>query len=215
MASDPMTSWQIEGESDSSDRFPLLGLWNHLRQWLQPWNQKIIASWQENCNKPRQCVENQRHYSANYGLYSQGYGLPSGHVQLWDMDRKEGRTPWCLRAVVLEKTPESPLDRKEIKPGGLQWNQPWILVGRTDAEAEAPVFWSSGVSSWLIGKVPDAGEDWGQKEKRAWGWDGWVASQMQWTWTWANFGRWWGTRKSGVLQSLGLQRIRPDWVTEQ
>ena len=97
------------------------------------------------------------------------HGLPSGHVGLWELDRKEGRIPknWCLWTVVLDKTPKSPLDSKEIKPVNLKGNQPWMLVGRTDAEAEAPVFWSSDVNSWLIGKVPDAGKNWGQKEKRA------------------------------------------------
>ena len=63
--------------------------------------------------------------------------------------------------LVLEKTPESPLDHKEIKPVNLKGNQPWIFTGSTDAEAEAPVFWSSDVNSQLIGKVPDAGKDWG------------------------------------------------------
>ena len=103
------------------------------------------------------------------GPYSQSYGLPSGHVRFWELDRKEGRTPknWCLRTVVLEKTPESSLHCKEVKPVNLKGNKPWILVGRTDAEAEAPVFWSSDANSWLIGKVLDAGKDWGQKEKRA------------------------------------------------
>ena len=125
----------------------------------------MIASWQEIYNKPRQCVEKQRYYFANKGLYSQGYGFLSGQIQLWELDCKEGRTPknWCLQTVVLEKTPESPLDVK-IKPVILKGNQPWILVGRTNAEA--PVFWSSDVNSWLIGKVPDAGKDRGQKEKR-------------------------------------------------
>ena len=129
----------------------------------------MIASWQESDNQPRQCVEKQRHYSADSGLYSQGYGLPSGHIRLWELDHKEGRMPkdWCLQTVVLEKTPESPLDSKEIKPVSLKGNQPWILVGKTDPEVEAPVFWSSDANSWFIGKVPDAGRDWGQKEKRA------------------------------------------------
>ena len=68
---------------------------------------------------------------------------------------------------MLEKTPESLLNNKEIKPANLKGNLPWILVGMTDAEAEAPVFWSPGAISWLIGKVPDARKDWGQKEKRA------------------------------------------------
>ena len=65
------------------------------------------------------------------------------------------------------KTLESPLDSKEIKPVNHEEDQPWIFTGRTDAEAEAPVFWSSEVNRRLIGKVPDAGKDWGQKEKRA------------------------------------------------
>ena len=87
------------GKCGSSDRFPLLGLWNHCGWWLQPWNQKMIASWQENYDKPRQCIEKQSHHSANKGPYSQGYGLPSGHVRWWELDHKEGRVPknWCLR----------------------------------------------------------------------------------------------------------------------
>ena len=68
---------------------------------------------------------------------------------------------------MLEKTPESPLDSREIKPVDLKGNQPWLLIGRTDAEAEVLVFWSPDVNSWLIWKVPDAGKDWGQKEKRS------------------------------------------------
>ena len=100
-------------------------------------------------------VEKQRHYLANKGLYSQGYGLPSGHVQLWELDCKEGRMPknWYLWTVLLEKTPESPLDSKKIKPVNPKGNQPWILFGRTDAEAEAPVFWSSVANNQFIGKV--------------------------------------------------------------
>ena len=75
---------------------------------------------------------------------------------------------WCLQTVLLEKTPESPLNCAEIKPVNLNENQPWILIGRIDAEA--PVFWSSDVNSQLIGKVPDTGKDRGQKERRA-SWD--------------------------------------------
>ena len=80
--------------------------------WLQPGNQKTIASWQESYDKPRQCAEKQRHYSTDKGPYSQGYGLSSGHVWLWQLDYKEGWMPknWCLQTVVLEKTLESALD---------------------------------------------------------------------------------------------------------
>ena len=66
---------------------------------------------------------------------------------------------------MLEKTSKSPLD-SEIKPVNLKGDQTWIFTGRTDTEYEAPVFWSSDANRWLIGKVPDAGKDWGQKEKR-------------------------------------------------
>ena len=113
------------------------------------------------------CVEEQRHYSAHKGPYSQGYGLPSGHVWMWALDSKVGGMSknWRIWTVMLEKTPESPLDNKDIKVVNLEGNQPWIFSGRTDAEA--PVFWSSDVNRQLIGKVPNAGKDWGQKEKRA------------------------------------------------
>ena len=81
---------------------------------------------------------------------------------------KEGRSPknWCLQTVVPEKTFESPLDSKEIQPVNLKGDQPLIFTGKTDAEAEAPVFWSPDSNRWLVGKVPEAGKDWGQKEKR-------------------------------------------------
>ena len=69
--------------------------------------------------------------------------------------------------MVLEKTLESPLDSKETKPVHPKGNQPWIVTGSTDAEAEAPIFWSPDVKSWLIGKDPDDGKDWGQEEKGA------------------------------------------------
>ena len=68
--------------------------------------------------------------------------------------------------LVLEKAPESPLNSKEVKPVNLKRNQPWILIRRTDAKAEAPLFWSSDAESRLSVKAPDAGKDWGQKEKR-------------------------------------------------
>ena len=87
--------------------------------------------------------------------YTQGYGLPSGHIWLWELDHKEGRMPknWCLQ------TPEGSLNIKQIKPINLKRSQCWILIGRTNAKAEALVFWSSDASRWLIGKVPDAGKD--------------------------------------------------------
>ena len=88
---------------------------------------------------------------------------------MWELDGKEGWVlkNWCFQIVVLEKTLESPLDCKEIKPVNPKGNQPWIFIGRTDAKAEAPMLWPSDAKSWLIRKDPDAGKDWRQKKKLA------------------------------------------------
>ena len=85
----------------------------------------------------------------------------------WELDYKEGWTPknWCFWTVVLEKTLENHLDCKEIKPAIPKGNQSWIFIGRTDAEAEAPILWWTYVKSWLISKDPDAKKDWRQKER--------------------------------------------------
>ena len=85
------------------------------------------------------------------------------------LDHKESWTlkNWCFWAVVLEKILESPLNSKEIQPVHSKRNQSWLFIGRTDAEAEAPILWSPDMKSWLIWKDPDAGKDWGQEEKGA------------------------------------------------
>ena len=86
---------------------------------------------------------------------------------MWELDCEESWAPknWCFWTVVLEKTLESPLDSKEIKPVNSKGNQSWIFIGRTDAKAEAPILKPPDAKSWLIEKDPDAGKDWGQKEK--------------------------------------------------
>ena len=95
--------------------------------------------------------------------------FPSGHIWMWELDYKEGWAPknWCFQTLVLEKTLESPLDSKEIKPITPKGNQPWIFIERTAAQAEAPILWLPGTESWLIGKDPDAGKDWRQKRRGA------------------------------------------------
>ena len=91
----------------------------------------------------------------------------SSHVWMWELDHKEGCTlkNWCFWTVMLEKTLESSLDYKEIKPVNFQGNQSWIFIRRTDAEAQTPILWPLDVKNWLIGKDPDAGKDWKQEEK--------------------------------------------------
>ena len=127
----------------------------------------------------RQHIKNQRHHSANKGPYRQSYGFSSSHAWMWELDHKGGWGPknWCFWTVMLEETLEKPLDCKEIKPVHPKGNQSWIFIGRTDAEAEAPVLWPSDVKNWLTGKDPDAGEDWGQEkgttEDEMVGWHHW------------------------------------------
>ena len=110
-------------------------------------------------------IKKQRHHFAGKSPCSQSYDFSSSHVRMWELDHKEGWAPknWCFQIVLLEKTPESPLSCKVIKTVNPKGNQPWILIGRTDTEA--PILWPPDVKSWLIGKDPDAGKDWGQKEK--------------------------------------------------
>ena len=177
----------------------------------------MLTPWKKSYDQPRQHIKKQRHYFANKGLSSQGYGFSSSHVWMWELDYKESWAPkyWCFWTVVLEKTLESPLDSKEIQPIHPKGNQSWIFIGRTDAESETPILWPPDAKSWLIGKDPDAGEKLkvGEEGDNR-GWDGWMASLTLWTWVWVSSGSWWRTGKLGVLQSMGWQRVRHDCATD-
>ena len=127
---------------------------------------KDAYSLAESYDQPRQHIKKQRHHFAHKGPSSQGYGLSSSHVWMWELDCEESWAPknWCFWTVVLE-TFESPLDSQEIKLVDPKRNQSWIFIGRTDAVAEAPIIWSPEVKNWLIGKDPDAGKDWRLEEE--------------------------------------------------
>ena len=100
-------------------------------------------------------------------IFSNMYGFSSGHIWMWELDCEESWAPknWCFWTMVLEKTLESPLDCKQIQPVHPKGDQSWVFIGRPDAEAESSILWPPDVKSWLIGKDPDAGRDWGQEEK--------------------------------------------------
>ena len=124
----------------------------------------MIAPWKESYGEPRQSIKKSRHHFADKGPYSQSYGFCSSHVQLRELDHKEGWVPknWCFQTVVLEKMLESPLDGKEIKPVNLkkkkkkERNQSWIFIERTYVVAETPILWPPDVKNWLTGKDCDA-----------------------------------------------------------
>ena len=177
----------------------------------------MLAPWKKSHDQPRQHIKKQRHYFESKVCLVKAMNFSSSHVWMWELDYKERWVPknWCFWTVVLEKT-LSPLDCKEIQPVHLNGDQSWIFIGRTDAEAEIPILWLPDVKNWLLGKDPDAGENWGQEEK------GMTENEMvgwhqptQWTCVWASFGSWWWTgKKLGMLQSIELQRVRHDWATE-
>ena len=120
---------------------------------------KDSCSWKKSYDQPRQHIKKQRHYFANKGPASQGYGFSSGHVWMWELDYKESWAlkNWCFWIVLLEKTFESPLEYKEIQPVHPIGDQSWIFIGEINAEAPMP--WPPDAKNWLIWKDPNAGND--------------------------------------------------------
>ena len=130
-------------------------------------------------DEPKQHIKKQRHYFANKGTFSQSYGFYTSNIWVWELDHKEScALKNCyFWTVVLEKTLESPLDSKEIKPVNPKGNQHWILIGRTDAEV--PIFWPPDAKNWLIWKDLGTGKDWrwekkGMTEDEMTGWPHWL-----------------------------------------
>ena len=147
-----------------------------------------VVPWKKSYDKPRQHIKKQRHYFTNKGPSSQGYGFSSSPVWVWELDYKESWVPknWGLRAVVLEKTLESPLDCKEIQSVNPKGNQSWVFIGRADTDAETPILRPPDAESWLTGKDPDARKDWRQEEKgmtedEMFGWHHWLnGHEFEW-----------------------------------
>ena len=109
----------------------------------------------------------------------------------------------------------SSLDSKEVKSVNLKGNKPWIFLGRTDARAEAPILWPPDTKNWLIGKLPNTEQLKARGEGGDREWDGWIALVTQQMCVWAKSERYWRAAKAGMLQSMGLQRVKQDWATEQ
>ena len=168
MASGPITSWQIDGETVETVADFVF------------WGSKITAD--GDCSHEikrrlllgRKVMTNldsilkNRHYFANKGPSSQGCGFSSNHVWMWELDYKESWAPknQCFWTVVLEKTLESPLDCKEIQPVHSKGDQSWVFIGGTDVEAETPIFWPPDVKRWFIWKDVDVGKDEGRRRRR-------------------------------------------------
>ena len=213
MASGPITSWQIDGETMADfifwgSKIPADGDCSH--------EIKTLASWKESYDQPRQHIKKQRYYFVNKGPCSQGYGFSSSHVWMWELDYKESWAwkNWCFWTVVLEKTLGSSVDCKEIQPVHPKGDQSCVLW--------KDWCWSQK-SSTLAARCEeliDLKRPWCWEKLRAGGegdnrgWDGWMASLTRWTWVWVNSGSWWWTGSPGVLQFMASQRVRHDWATE-
>ena len=161
MASGPITSWEIDGETVETvsdfifggSKITADGDCSHEIKRRLLLGRKVMTNLDN--------IKKLRHYFDNKGPSSQGYGFSSGHVWMWELDCEESWASknWCFWTVVLEKTLESPLDCKEIQLVHPKGDQPWDFFGRTDAEAETPILWLPDAKSWLIGKDSDAGRD--------------------------------------------------------
>ena len=154
-----------------------------------------------------------RDYFLNKGPPSQGYGFSSGHLWMWELDYKESwlLKNWCFWTVVLEKTLESPLVCKEIKPVNVlnvHWKD-WCWNWNSNTLA----IWCKELTNlkrpWYWERLKVGGEGDGREG------DGWMASLIQWTWVWVNSRNWWWTGSPGLLQSMGFQRVGHDWATEK
>ena len=215
MASSPITSRQIDGETVRDfiflgSKITADGDYGHEIKRSLLLGRKAMTNLEQHIKKQRQ-------YFANKGPSSQRYGFSSNHVWMWELDYKESWVPknWCCWTVLLEKTLESHLDCKEIQPVHPKGDQSWIFIGRTDAEAETPIFWPPDAKSWLIWKDPDAGKDWGHEEKgwQRMRWLGGITNSKR-TWVSVNSGSWWWTGRPVVLQFMGSQKVGHEWVNE-
>ena len=178
------------GNNGNRDRLYFLGLQKSLQVVSATRKlKKTLDPWKKSYEKPKQCNKKQRHPLADEGPYTQSYGLSSSHVWMWEPDYKESYVPknWCFWTVVLQKTAESPLDSKEIKPVYCKGNRSWIFFGRTDAEA--PILWPPDVKSWLIVIDPDLSKVEGLRTRRWQRMRWWKVSLTQWMWVAANSGR--------------------------
>ena len=147
----------------------------------------------------------------------QSYGFSSSHVWMWELDHKESWAlkNWCFSTVMLEKTPETPLDCKQIKPVNPKGNQSCIVIESSDAEAEISILWPPDAKKWLIWKDPDPGKDWRQEEKgmtedEMVGWHHSLNGRVS-----AGSRNWWWMGTPALLQSVGSQNqtwLRLNWT---
>ena len=204
------------GNNGNRDRLSFLGLQNHCRWWLRPWNSKMLAPWKKNYDQPWQHIFND--ISRDITLPTKVclvkamifpvvmYDCESWTIKKAECWRIDAFERWCCRRLLsvpwtAQKSNQSIL--KEISPEysleELMLKLKFQYFGHVMTHLKRPWYW----------KRLKAG---GEGEDR--GWDGWMASSTQWSWVWASSGSWWWTGQPGILQSMGSQRAGHNWVTE-
>ena len=216
MASGPITSWQIDGETVETVADFILG-GSKITEDGDCNHEKTLTPWKESYDQPRQHIKKQRHYFADKVPSSQSHGFSSSHVWMWQFGHKESWAleNWCFWTVVLENALVSPLDlqgdqtSQTLKEISSEYSLEGLmlklklqyfghLMQRTDSLEK----------TLMLGKIEGRRKR-GQQRMR------WLDGITPWwTWVWASFGSWWWTERLGVLQSMGSQGVRHEWVTE-
>ena len=204
------------GNNEDSGKFYFSGLLNHCRQWLHHEIKRCLLLGRKAMTNLCSIIKS----FANITLPTKAHIV---RAMVFPAIMYEHES-WAIKRLSTKE-----LMLLNCSPGGDSWeslglqgdqpvnpkgNQPWIFVGRTDAEAETPVLQPPNVKNQLIGKDPDAGKDWRWEEKGTTEYDGWIASPAWWTWVWTSFGIWWWARTPGMLQSMGSQRVGHDRAPE-
>ena len=214
MASGPITSWQIDGETVADfifggSKITAAGDCSHEIKRYLLLGRKVMTKLDSISQSRDITLPTKVHLIKAMVFPVVLYGCEiwtTKEAEHWRIDAFE---LWCWRRFL------SSLDCEEIQTVHPKGNQSWVFIGRTDVEAETPILWPPVVKSWLIWKDPDAGKDLrvgGEGDDR--GWDDWMASLTQWTWVWLSSVGWWWTGRPGVLQFTGSQRVRHNWATE-